>query len=45
VRNWLDASGWDHESAPPELPAEVVAGTLARYAEAFRRLTGAEPRL
>ena len=45
VRNWLDASGWDHESAPPELPPAVVAGTLDRYAEAFRRLTGAEPRL
>jgi phosphoribosylaminoimidazole-succinocarboxamide synthase len=41
VRNWLDASGWDHESPPPELPAEVVAGTRERYAEAFRRLTGA----
>jgi phosphoribosylaminoimidazole-succinocarboxamide synthase len=27
VRNWLDASGWDHESPPPELPTEVVAGT------------------
>jgi len=45
VRNWLDASGWDHESPPPELPAEVVAGTVARYSEAFRRLTGSEPRL
>jgi phosphoribosylaminoimidazole-succinocarboxamide synthase len=45
VRNWLDASGWDHESPPPELPADVVAGTLARYREAFRRLTGHEPRL
>jgi phosphoribosylaminoimidazole-succinocarboxamide synthase len=43
VRNWLDASGWDHESEPPELPAEVVAGTVERYAEAFRRLTGREP--
>lgn len=45
VRNWLDASGWDHESAPPELPAEVVRGTLDRYVEAFRRITGQEPRL
>ncbi len=45
VRNWLDASGWDHESTPPELPAEVVAGTRERYIEAFRRLTGREPRL
>lgn len=40
VRNWLDASGWDHRSAPPELPDEVVAGTLERYREAYRRLTG-----
>jgi phosphoribosylaminoimidazole-succinocarboxamide synthase len=40
VRDWLDASGWDHASPPPELPAEVVAGTLERYREAFRRLTG-----
>jgi phosphoribosylaminoimidazole-succinocarboxamide synthase len=45
VRNWLDASGWDHESPPPRLPDDVVAGTLERYVEAFRRLTGAEPEL
>jgi phosphoribosylaminoimidazole-succinocarboxamide synthase len=45
VRNWLDASGWDHESPPPELPDDVVAGTLERYREAFRRITGHEPRL
>lgn len=45
VRNWLDASGWDHESTPPELPAEVVEGTRERYVEAFRRLTGRAPQL
>jgi phosphoribosylaminoimidazole-succinocarboxamide synthase len=45
VRNWLDASGWDHESAPPELPEEVVEGTRERYIEAFRRLTGRDPEL
>jgi phosphoribosylaminoimidazole-succinocarboxamide synthase len=45
VRNWLDVSGWDHESPPPELPPEVVAGTRERYLEAFRRLTGREPEL
>ncbi|MCL4838955.1 MAG: phosphoribosylaminoimidazolesuccinocarboxamide synthase [Thermoanaerobaculia bacterium] len=45
VRNWLDASGWDRESPPPPLPAEVVAGTRDRYLEAFRRLTGREPEL
>jgi len=45
VRNWLDESGWDHESAPPELPATVVEGTRQRYLEAFRRLAGHEPEL
>jgi phosphoribosylaminoimidazole-succinocarboxamide synthase len=45
VRNWLDESGWDKESPPPELPADVVQGTLDRYVEAFRRLTGGEPEL
>jgi phosphoribosylaminoimidazole-succinocarboxamide synthase len=45
VRNWLDASGWDHQSPPPELPPDVVDGTRARYVEAFRRLTGREPEL
>lgn len=45
VRNWLDAAGWDHSSAPPELPPEVVAGTTDRYLEAFRRLTGRDPEL
>ncbi len=43
VRNWLDDSGWDRNSAPPELPPEVVQGTLDRYLEAFRRLTGRDP--
>ncbi|HEY0514124.1 MAG TPA: phosphoribosylaminoimidazolesuccinocarboxamide synthase [Thermoanaerobaculia bacterium] len=45
VRNWLDESGWDRESPPPELPPDVVQGTLDRYVEAFRRLTGREPEL
>jgi phosphoribosylaminoimidazole-succinocarboxamide synthase len=45
VRNWLDASGWDRQSPPPELPPDVVLGTRDRYVEAFRRLTGREPDL
>jgi phosphoribosylaminoimidazole-succinocarboxamide synthase len=40
VRDWLDASGWDHEPPPPQLPAEVVAATAARYREAYERITG-----
>jgi phosphoribosylaminoimidazole-succinocarboxamide synthase len=45
VRNWLDETGWDKESPPPELPEDVVRGTLDRYVEAFRRITGGEPEL
>ncbi|MGB6361328.1 MAG: phosphoribosylaminoimidazolesuccinocarboxamide synthase, partial [Thermoanaerobaculia bacterium] len=45
VRNWLDECGWDHESPPPELPPQVVDGTLSRYLEAFRKITGSEPQL
>ncbi|MBK8598984.1 MAG: phosphoribosylaminoimidazolesuccinocarboxamide synthase [Holophagales bacterium] len=43
VRDWLETSGWDKSPPAPALPAEVVAGTLARYVEAFRVLTGDEP--
>jgi len=41
VRDWLEASGWDKTAPGPELPDEVVAGTRARYVEAFERITGA----
>jgi phosphoribosylaminoimidazole-succinocarboxamide synthase len=45
VRDWLTsaASGWDRaaDTAPPELPADVVARTRERYLEAYERLTGA----
>ena len=40
VRDWLDASGWDHSPPAPVLPADVVVGTRARYLEAFERITG-----
>jgi len=40
VRDWLDACGWDHEPPPPDLPADVVEQTAARYREAYERLTG-----
>jgi phosphoribosylaminoimidazole-succinocarboxamide synthase len=39
VRDWLDASGWNHEPPAPALPADVVARTRDRYLEAMRRLT------
>jgi phosphoribosylaminoimidazole-succinocarboxamide synthase len=40
VRDWLDATGWDHEPPAPDLPDEVVGQTAARYREAHERLTG-----
>ncbi|GAA1501505.1 phosphoribosylaminoimidazolesuccinocarboxamide synthase [Streptomyces synnematoformans] len=44
VRDWLTSaeSGWDRHGAapPPELPAEVVARTRAKYVEVYERLTG-----
>jgi phosphoribosylaminoimidazole-succinocarboxamide synthase len=45
VRNWLDESGWDKESPPPELPEDVVQGTFDRYVQAFQRITGVDPAL
>ena len=41
VRDWLETQAWDKTPPGPELPAEIVAGTRARYAEAFERITGA----
>jgi len=40
VRDWLEGIGWDKRPPGPELPADVVAGTSARYEEAHARLTG-----
>jgi len=39
VRDWLERSGWDKRPPAPALPADVVAGTRARYIAAFERLT------
>lgn len=40
VREWLMASGWDRESAPPILPIDVVLRTREKYLEAYQLLTG-----
>lgn len=40
VRDYLVESGWDRESPPPELPAEIVEKTAERYRDAYLRLTG-----
>jgi phosphoribosylaminoimidazole-succinocarboxamide synthase len=40
VRDYCESLGWDKAAPGPELPDDVVAGTRARYVEAFERLTG-----
>ena len=41
VRDYVQSIGWDKAPPAPELPESVVAGTRARYVEAFELLTGA----
>jgi phosphoribosylaminoimidazole-succinocarboxamide synthase len=40
VRDWAAGSGWDKTPPAPALPDDVVAGTRARYVEAYERITG-----
>ena len=39
VRDFCLSTGWDRTHPGPEVPDDVVAGTRARYVEAFERLT------
>jgi phosphoribosylaminoimidazole-succinocarboxamide synthase len=39
VRDYCESLGWDKTYPGPELPAEIVDGTRARYVDAFERLT------
>jgi phosphoribosylaminoimidazole-succinocarboxamide synthase len=40
VRDFLEGTGWNKTPPAPVLPPDVVAGTRARYVEAFEKLTG-----
>lgn len=42
VRDWLTSQPWDKTAPGPELPAQIVAETSARYAEAARRICGVD---
>src|SRR5688500_5327513 len=35
VRDWLESTSWDKNSPPPELPADVIQRTRAKYVEAY----------
>jgi len=40
VRDWASSTGWDKSPPAPEVPEDVVAGTRAKYVEAYERITG-----
>ncbi|WP_426506220.1 phosphoribosylaminoimidazolesuccinocarboxamide synthase [Dactylosporangium sp. McL0621] len=40
ARDWSLSSGWNKTAPGPEMPADVVALTRARYVEVYERLTG-----
>ncbi len=40
VRDWAAHSGWDKRPPAPPIPEDVVAGTRARYVEAYELITG-----
>ncbi len=40
VRDYLESIRWNKQAPAPGLPDEVVEHTLAKYVEAYRRLTG-----
>ena len=40
VRDFLETTGWNKLPPAPTLPPDVVAGTRARYVEAYEKLTG-----
>ncbi len=42
VRDYLERIQWNKTPPGPELPADVVAGTRAKYREAYRILAGRE---
>ena len=45
VRDYLESIRWNKQAPAPSLPQDVVDRTLAKYLEAFRRLTGQDLKL
>lgn len=40
VRDWATSTGWDREPPGPEIPAEIVEATRAKYVQAYELVTG-----
>ncbi len=39
VRDYMDSTGWDHESPPPRMPQDVITSTRAKYVEAYELIS------
>jgi len=40
VRDYLETTGWDKNSTPPQLPENIIRETQKRYQEAYEKITG-----
>ncbi len=38
VRDWLETTGWDKNSPPPEMPETIITQTRTKYVEAYEQL-------
>lgn len=42
IRDFLETTGWDKNSPPPELPPDIVQKTHDKYKQAYKILTGSD---
>jgi phosphoribosylaminoimidazole-succinocarboxamide synthase len=40
VRDYLNSTGWDHNSVPPNLSKKIISETTKKYQEAYEKITG-----
>jgi len=40
VRDWSRSTGWDMTPPGPEMPADIIEATRARYIDVYERITG-----
>jgi phosphoribosylaminoimidazole-succinocarboxamide synthase len=38
IRDYMEQTGWDKNSAPPQIPQDIVAGAVKKYKEALERI-------
>lgn len=40
LRDYLETLDWNKQAPPPKLPIEIIEGTLSKYKQAFKLVTG-----